>query len=210
MGWLIGVGILSMLLLVLSAPMMFRSRKGSPLSFATMNAGRIGRSLFDFETQFGKFPDKSTVNEVRSKSGTALTLLDGSSNDLFAQLIVSGVWYNEQIFYAKATSANRADSIFNTDETILKHGECSFAYISGLDSKGDRDTPVVFGPVIPGTSTLDPSSCGGKGVVLRIDGSVVALSINSSGKIILPNGMDILDPRQPFWHGKAPDVRWPK
>ncbi len=24
------------------------------------------------------------------------------------------------------------------------------------------------------------------------------------------NGLDLLDPRQPFWYGKAPDVKWPK
>jgi hypothetical protein len=36
------------------------------------------------------------------------------------------------------------------------------------------------------------------------------LPINSSGKIILTNGLDLLDPRQPFWDGKAPDVKWPK
>jgi hypothetical protein len=33
--------------------------------------------------------------------------------------------------------------------------------------------------------------------------------IDSPGKIIY-NGLDLLDPRRPFWHGKAPDVKWPK
>jgi hypothetical protein len=47
-------------------------------------------------------------------------------------------------------------------------------------------------------------------VVLTIDGKVTTHAISSSGKIILPNGLELLDPRQPYWHGKAPDVRWPK
>ena len=64
--------------------------------------------------------------------------------------------------------------------------------------------------MIPGTTTLDQKSCDGKAVVLKIDNSVTSLPINSAGKIILPNGLDLLDPRQPFWHGKAPDVKWPK
>ena len=92
---------------------------------------------------------------------------------------------------------------------MLEHGECSFAYISGLDSKCHPDTPLVFGPVIPGTTTLDRSSCDGKAVILKIDNSVMSYPINSAGKIII-NGLDLLDPRQPFWHGKAPDVKWPK
>ena len=29
------------------------------------------------------------------------------------------------------------------------------------------------------------------------------------GKVII-NGLDLRDPRQPFWHGKTPDVKWPK
>lgn len=76
-------------------------------------------------------------------------------------------------------------------------------------SKDNPSTPIAFGPVIPATRTLDVKTFGGKAVVLKLDSSVSSLPIDSAGKIIY-NGMDLLDPRQPIWHGKAPDVKWPK
>ena len=103
----------------------------------------------------------------------------------------------------------RPDDVTTTDATVLAHGECAFAYISGLSTADGPNTPLAFGPVIPGTSTLDRKSCEGRAVILRIDNSVSTYPINSSGKIIV-NGLDFLDPRQPYWRGKAPDVKWPK
>ena len=114
------------------------------------------------------------------------------------------------MFYAEAKFTRRSDEIFSSDATILEHGECAFAYVSGLSATGDPDTPLVFGPVIPGTKTLDQKSCGGQVAVLCMDNSVRTYPISSAGKIILTNGLDLLDPRQPFWDGKAPDVKWPK
>ncbi len=174
------------------------------------NARQIGLALFDFETKYGKFPDASTVAEVRRDTGSKLSLPDRTSNDLFAQLLAGNAFIgSERIFYAKAKNAKRADDIYNSDATILEHGECAFAYVAGLTAAGNPSRPIAFGPVIPGTSTLDQKSCLGKAILLRIDNSVTAHPINSSGKIFI-DGMDFLDPRQPYWDGKAPDVKWPK
>ena len=116
----------------------------------------------------------------------------------------------ENLFYAKAKGMKRRpDNVFNTDATILEHGECAFAYICGLSITADPNTPIAFGPVIPGTAAVDENSCDGKAVVLSLNNSATTCMINSAGKIII-NGLDLLDPRQPFWHGKAPDVKWPK
>jgi len=30
-----------------------------------------------------------------------------------------------------------------------------------------------------------------------------------TGRVILPNGLDLFDPAQPFWAGKTPDLRHP-
>lgn len=78
-----------------------------------------------------------------------------------------------------------------------------------LDPDGAPDTPIVFGPVIPGTRNFDKKANGGTIVVLRNDNSVSGIPIDPAGKLTLL-GLDFLDPRQPYWHGKAPDVRWPK
>lgn len=197
-----------MIVLLLS---LFLPRRRGPhtISEAVSNARQIGMALFEFETEYGKFPDSSTAAAVRARTGSTLALPDRTSNDLFAQLIASGICGTEHMFYAKAKSMRRPDGVFATDATILEHGECAFAYISGLPTAGDPSTPIAFGPVIPGTSTLDRKSCEGRAIILRIDNSATSLPINSAGKIIV-HGLDLLDPRQPFWHGKAPDVKWPR
>lgn len=49
----------------------------------------------------------------------------------------------------------------------------------------------------------------GNAVVLRADTTVTLLPVNESGHVHL-NGKDLFDPTQPFWNGKAPDVKWPE
>ncbi len=166
-------------------------------------------ALFEFQTEYGKFPETSTISEVKRKCVTPLTLAGNSSNDFFAQLIASGICQTEAIFYTKAKSTVKPDGIMDTDASAIVHGECAYAYISGVDASANLSTPLIFGPVMPGTKTLDTLSNDGKAIILKLDNSVTSLPIDSSGKIIY-NGMDLLDPRQPFWNGKAPDVKWPK
>ena len=130
--WMSGIGLGSIMILLLLPLFLPRQRGPHDLSEAVSNARQVGLALYEFETEYGKFPDSSTVTAVRRNTGSTLTLPDHTSNDPFAQLIV-----------------------------------------------------------------------------LRIDNSVSNYPINSSGKIIV-NGLDFLDPRQPYWSGKAPDVKWPK
>ncbi|MEO7098588.1 MAG: hypothetical protein ABI162_04445, partial [Luteolibacter sp.] len=184
-------------------------RGGDVQTESVNNARQIGLALFEFDTEYGKFPEASTAAEVKHRTGSALTLGGNSSNDLFAQLFAAGICQSEAMFYAKAKLIKKPDGIWTSDARVLAHAECGFAYIAGLDSKGNPSTPIVFGPVIPGTRTLDASSNDGKVVVLKMDNSVSSFPINSAGKVII-GGLDFLDPRQPYWNGKAPDVRWPK
>ncbi|MEK7952565.1 hypothetical protein [Luteolibacter soli] len=48
-----------------------------------------------------------------------------------------------------------------------------------------------------------------KAVVLFVDGTRKNLPVDKHGHVQL-NGMDIFDPRQPFWKGTAPDIKWPE
>ncbi len=91
----------------------------------------------------------------------------------------------------------------------LVPGECSFTYVAGLSSTGDPATPVLMTPVIRGTWKFDPKPFGKKAVVLFLDSSARSLPIDKNGDVIL-NGMNLFDPRQPYWHGKAPDIKWPE
>lgn len=176
---------------------------------ALSNARQIGLALHEFESDYGKYPDRTTSATLRQETDTVFTLPDFTSNDIFSQLLVYGIVDDERLFFAEAKSMRRPDNIFHTDATILEHGECAFAYVSGLSSTGDPKAPLVFGPVIPGTKNFDDQANDGEVVVLFNDNSVRSFPIDSAGKIIV-SGLDLLDPRQPYWHGKAPDVKWPK
>ena len=212
MEWMLWIGGASVVLcfVLLTIPMTIRAKKHPEISQARDNARQLGLALFEFEMKYGKFPDSSTAATVRGQTGSVLTLPDRTSNDLFAQLLASGIVASEKPFFAKAKGMKRKpDNVFDTDATILEHGECAFAYISGLTAKGNPSRPIAFGPVIPGTRILDKKSCSGRAIILKLDNSVTTTPITPAGKVIY-NGLDLLDPRQPFWHGKAPDVKWPK
>jgi hypothetical protein len=204
MWWLLWIGICSVLSFAL-LPLFLPRRRGPHNSVgAVNNARQIGLALFEFESEYGRLPDSSTVAAVRHK-----TLPDRTSNDLFAQLIASGIVASEHVFYAKAKSMRKPDNVFATDATVLEHGECAFAYFAGVSmSRGPR-AALAFAPVIPGTTTLDRKSCEGYAIILWSDNSATKHPITPAGKLIY-NGLDLLDPRQPFWRGKAPDVKWPK
>lgn len=215
MRWLIGVGVGSMVLFLFLPAWEGAFRKAKKVrsrgqTEAVSNARQIGLALYEFQLEYGKYPDISTAAEVRRKTGSRLSLGDSTSNDLLAQLIAGNFTQSEGMFYARTKSSKKPDSIWNSDATILEHGECSYAYIMGVDPRGDPKTPIVFGPVIPGTKSFDCKSNEGKVVVLFNDNTVNSLPITPAGKVVLGRSLDFLDPRQPYWNGKAPDVKWPK
>ncbi len=166
-------------------------------------------ALLEFESQYGRYPDATTAPLVKAETGSTWTLSDATSNDLFQQLFVSGIAFSEDIFYARTPRTKRVDNVFANESQALAARECGFAYIAGLSSKHDPATPVCVSPLEPGKLTFDRKSFDGKAIILRVDNSAIALPIDRSGRAIL-NGMDLFDPRQPFWHGKAPNVKWPK
>jgi type II secretory pathway pseudopilin PulG len=206
---LIGIGSIVVLLLMgLFAPVVLKSRKASDRTEAINNIKQIGLALQEFDSTYGCFPDASTVARVKADTKTPLTLGTASSNQLFRQLIATGL-NSEKPFYAKLKGARRSDDLFTDDAHALAPGECSFAYVAGLSSSMDPDTPVVMTPMIPGTTQFDTKIYAGKAVILKLDNSASAIPINSSGHAVL-NHMNLFDPRQPFWHGKVPDLKWPE
>lgn len=176
--------------------------KGWPIGHFEKFAGCL-------ETEYGRFPDKVTALEIQPKTGTPLTLSDRTSNDVFIQLLASGIGGSETYFATYSSDTRKPDGDWSSDATALEHGETSFAFVSGLSTKGNPSCPIVFGPVIPGTKILDAKSFDGKAVLLKLDNSVTSRPIDSEGRIMI-NGFDLLDPKNPIWNGKAPDIKWPK
>lgn len=187
-------------------PKVFTKRGPHDLWEAMNNLRQINFSLLEFEHDYHRFPDDSTRAFVKEDTATPLTLGDGSSNQYFRQLIAHGV-KSEKPFWAKtATTFKKPDDVSSSDSTALSPGECGFAYIPGLSSTSDPATPIVMTPLLKGRTTFDPGPYRGKAVILFPD-SVKVLPIDRSGRVMV-GGMDIFDPRQPFWKGKAPDIKW--
>ena len=176
-------------------------------SYASTNVRQICNQLFEFDAVHGKFPDATTIGSVQAKTSTTLPLGSATSNDLFRQLFASGK-ATEKMFYAKSpTCSDPGDEILGAN--TLAKGECGFTYIAGLSSSDSGGAPIVVAPVLPGTWKFDPKPFGGKAVVLRCDGSSKLEPIDPHGHVII-GGMNLFDPRQPYWGGKTPDIKWPQ
>lgn len=203
--------IILFILFAIFAPMIGfpRPRLAADRTEALNNVRQIAVALSAFDSEYDSFPSASTAAAVRANPGTTLTLGDHSSNQLFRQLMVSGM-KSERPFWARtAHSPKKPDELYTTDATMLAPGEVGFAYIAGLSSTTDPKAPLVVSPLIPGKRTFDPEPFGGKAIVLFTDNSTASLDIDKQGRALL-DGMDLFDPRQPFWNGKAPDIKWPE
>lgn len=209
--WLGGISV-AFCLLYSAWPSIRRAHIGKravPRSEAINNVKNISMALFEFDNEYGRFPDASTAAAVKAETKTPLTLGSTSSNQLFRQLLVS-VAKSEKPFWARtATNRRKPDEVFNTDASALTPGECGFGYVAGLTAGGDGNTPVVMTPLIPGKLLFDPKPYNGMAIILCLDNSATPMPIDKHGRVMV-GGMDIFDPRQPFWKGKAPDVKWPE
>jgi hypothetical protein len=207
-----GLGIVSMLVCIAIwvQPVVVRSHKAPTHTEALNNIRQVGMALFEFDSEYGSFPDTGTIAAVREATGTDLDLGSSSSNQIFRQLIAAGL-KSERIFHCAGASppARKPDNIV-TKGKALEAGECSFGYVTGQTSTLDPGRPVVFGPLVPGTRRFDTAPFKGKAIILRLDNSATAMAIDAKTGQVMQNGMDIFDPRQPWWGGKAPDIKLPE
>jgi hypothetical protein len=168
----------------------------------------ISHELLEFESRYGRFPDDSTLTPVKAQDDTGLKFGTRSSNEYFRQLLATGR-KSEKIFFANVLPRSfYPDDIIEGPKALAKD-ECSFSYIPGLSSASPPGTPVVMTPLVPGTKKFDPKPFGKMATFLFVDRSVQALPIDKNGDVIV-NGMNLFDPRQPFWRGKAPDIKYPE
>jgi hypothetical protein len=213
--WMMIGGIITLIVVVVGIrpAKTMGSPKSGTLSQAVNNAKEIGCSLLDFEQDYGSFPCAATVPEVQSKNPDSnIPLGKSSSNDFFRQLIVSNI-RSEKPFYAKSWDNPKPDNVMKGAKALEK-GETPFSYIAGLSSSKDPpETPIVVFPLIAGKYLFDYKLCQkfyrGQAIVLFLDNTVDLFPVDKSGRVFI-GGKDIFDPSQPFWHGKAPDVKWPE
>ena len=168
----------------------------------------MGLALVEFESEYGDFPNASTVVDVQKATGTTLILGTKTSNDFFRQLIGANVTKSERMFYAPKIPGVRKPDDNITGVEALKKGECGFAYFLGAKLIDNPKRPLAAAPMIPGTDRFDPKAYEGKAVVLRMDNSVTSFKIDKDGHIQI-EGKLFMDPTNSIWNGHPPMIVWP-
>jgi hypothetical protein len=210
MRWIIGVGILSIVGLLIAGMTLLVDRRGNAtLTEASHNMRSLHHALFNFDSDYGSFPDASTIKDVKDSTRTTLALGTSSSNELFRQLIAT-TSKSESIFWAKSSISPRKPDNDISGGRALEKGECGFAYVVGGSSSSTTGRPIVLVPVDPAKRTFERRrDYDNRALVLFLDGIVKSFPVDKHGKVEI-GGMDFFDPRQPHWGGKAPDVKWPE
>ncbi|MBX3742239.1 MAG: hypothetical protein KF712_14700 [Akkermansiaceae bacterium] len=195
------------------APLTLRSKKLGNFVETLGNSKQIGLLLMEFEKDYGKYPDATTIPEVQARTGTTIPLGTRTSNDYLRQLLAAEAGFFptprvEELFHVPGKRLKRPDGDFHGTRALEK-GECGFAYIPGLSSLIPTDMPLLIGPLIPGTDKVDTRRADGKAVALCVDGSAIELKVDSAGHVLI-RGKRLLDPTNPIWDGKPPTLVWPE
>lgn len=185
----------------LTAPMVIRQRKKADQTEAVNNARQIGFALFEFETEYGSFPDDNTAKAVKDATDTEL-VAGTTANDRFRQLIRAGIAQSESMFYAKTAFTRKPDGIMTSATQALGAGENGFGILmnktDGLSAAGNPSRPIIATPFkIAMDGTFDSDFFDGKAVVLKLDNSVTSLAIvkesgnvKLNGKTMTETGLD--------------------
>lgn len=212
-GIITGYAVLALCVLIaslaaLATPMIMKPHKRAHQSEAISNAKCFGLALFEFNNDYGSYPNAETAKLVANETSTPVINGD-SANARFRQLITSGIVYNEEIFYAKSVITQKPDGNISGDNAIAP-GECGFAYIDNIPSDIKDSRPIAMAPFTYGSGEFDNDVYDNKAIILWTDNSVTTLSIDpASGKALL-NGQDILDPAHPIWAGTPPNLLMPE
>jgi len=184
---LVGVVVGVAVLLVLSPFVIFRECKVSFRTEAISNAKQMGLALLEFDQEFGAFPNDKTAELVRKATGTKLDLTGTSSNAMFRQLIAFGI-QSEDIFYCKHPEGVRKPDKDVSPGKALAAGEVGFSYLSGQNTKGEAECPVLAAPMKIGTEQFWSKPFGGKAVILHMDNSASAPVIREKDGMVPVEG----------------------
>jgi hypothetical protein len=212
-GWPFWIFLIVILFIMagLTFPMTTHTRRKPDQTEAVSNLRQVGLALFEFEREYGAYPNEETAAKVVEKTKTDLDLSGTSSNALFRQLFAVEITQSEQMFYAKVDGTKKPDGDFSAGKALAP-GEVAFGYVAGLSNKGNPARVIAFCPVIPGTDRFDPKPFDGKAVILRIDNSVASLNINKDGHAVFYGGKTTLfeTGEGTVWGQNVPDIRYPE
>jgi hypothetical protein len=173
---------------------------------AITNLRQIGLALFEFETEYGFFPNAETAVLVKQATEYKGELKAETANDCFFQLVVAGIVQDLSIFTLGKKVERPGAAPFPLAAGRLE--KCFFAYLPTRNSAGHPGRPLVVAPLIKGTMLFDKKVFAGKAVVMRKDNSVTSVAIDEEGRAMI-DGRDLFDPGQPYWKGEELSVKWP-
>jgi len=180
----------------LTAPMVIRQRKKADQTEATSNARQIGLAMFEFETEYGSFPDSTTATTVATNNpdNSNIPLGQADSNGYFRQLFMANITQSEAMFFAKTGLSTKPDGALQAK--TLEKGECGFGYIldgnKGLSTAGNPARVIAVTPLLATGGKFNPDPFDKKAVVLRIDNSVASLNVNNTGDATVGGGKTLL------------------
>jgi len=186
-----------------------KSTSKAHVSEAMSNARQISLALSVFRQAYQSCPDEITAKKVRTATGKSWGFGTGSSNAYFRQLLAAGAAESEVMFFARIPGVlPKNDNVYHTDASALEKGECGFSYLAGAKPKSNPARPIVVTPLLPGRRVFDREALDGNAIIVRLDGSVIRLSIDRQGRV-LQDGKDLMDPSHPIWEGRPPEIAWP-
>ena len=197
-----------------ATPLVLKQMKKADMATATHNAKQLHLALFDFDQDYGFFPDQADSAQLGS-GGT-------SANAALKQLFINGSIESEENFYAKTSFSKLPDGDVGTDPqytNAIDRGEVGFLYIDDQSTSKNSARPLLAAPLrssggAPTSMLFDKDTYGGKMMVLRIDGSVKQYKINKSSdtaEIIVNNQkVDMFSTQNKVWDNTVPTPLYPE
>ena len=203
-------------LAALSAPMIMNKVKQAAKAEAISNSKQIGLAMFQFETDYGTYPDAETQKTLNIEFPDAD--VKGSttgSNGHFRQLMQAGIAPSEEMFYAKAGGTKKPDGNIKA-ENAMAAKEVGFGYITnkgvGMSTSGNPSRVIVATPLTAaGGFEFDGGPFDGVAVLLKIDQSASALKISKDPKTglgpVKVGGLNL--DKAEFWGTVSPQMEAP-
>jgi hypothetical protein len=205
-------GIVGIVILVaiaaMGVPVLIKQNKAAARTKALGNIRQIGMSLFEFGSDYGRFPDDATALKIPEKQRAGYKLTGDHSNDYFCQLIVVGL-KSEQPFWCKTSLSPKKPDDDYSPAKALQAGEVGYSYIMrasgiGQSSSGDPSRPVVVAPSRGSAAdwTFDWDAYEGRAIVLKLDNSAAAHNID------FETGFIMTGVKGRFIHTTGADTGW--
>jgi prepilin-type N-terminal cleavage/methylation domain-containing protein len=204
-------------LAALSAPMIMGQVKKAAKAEAISNSKQIGLAMFQFENDYGSYPDASTLETLNEDFADAEVKGEAGedSNGYFKQLMHAAIAPSEDMFFAKAAGAKKPDGDM-TGTNALAAKEVGFGYIlngdEGMSTSGNPSRVIAVTPLAEDGENFDAGPFDGVAVLLKIDQSASALKITADPETgfgpVKIGGEELKNAK--FWGTVTPTIKAPK